>query len=239
MRREKSLEQENVPVLRRRRGENKSGGYLREERKKKCKTLGDIAGFMERTHPNMSKSPTLEYSGPKRSKPPLTIDNKTALWLMRMCVGEGGARCRPEKAAALLWAIVNRWFLWPGARFYPTFVSMLRAFSQPINPRWMAGGDLARKYIGRNEASAKRLARRARICALRWDQIAWPIRRTVAAMANQELASPFSSRASNWASLPSTPKKYPWGEDVDGDWFFEDKNLRRGEVVYCEGDGIG
>ena len=185
----------------------------------------------------MTDFSTLKYEGPMKSKPPLTIDDETALWLMRMCVGEGGRSCFRTKASALLWAIVNRWFLWPGARYYPTFILMMRSFSQPINPRWMAGGDLARKYIGRQEASAVRLARRAEVCALRWDQISWTIRDTVSDMADCELESTLCFRASNWASLPSTPGKFPNGEMIGGDWFFEDSNLRDGKVVYCKPGG--
>ena len=37
-------------------------------------------------------------------------------------------------------------------------------------------------------------------------------------------------RLSNWASLPSTPDKNPQGLDIDGDWFFEDKNLIPGVI---------
>lgn len=168
------------------------------------------------------------YVGPKKSKKPLHLDEKTKLWMKRMVYGEGGRRCTHAKAMALCWAIVNRWFLWPGARKYPTFISMMRAFSQPINPRWMTGGDLARKYIGREPASAARFARRARICAM----MEFP--RAIEDAVNQfaDGADPLEGqRISNWASLKSTPKKYPWGYDVDGDWFFEDSNLKPGRVV--------
>jgi hypothetical protein len=38
-------------------------------------------------------------------------------------------------------------------------------------------------------------------------------------------------RISNWASLPSTPTRFPHGVDIDGDWFFEDKSLVDGCVI--------
>ena len=180
------------------------------------------------------------YAGPKKSKRPLIIKYNEVLWLMRMIVGEGGENCSRKKAAALLWAITNRWFLWPGSKLYPTYVSLLRAFSQPINPRWMTGGDLARKYAGRSAASAQRLARRARICATEWDDIPMPIIVAVEDFRNgtlfppDELTTIDKARISNWASLPSTPLKHPWGIDIDGDWFFEDKNLIPGTVVVGE-----
>lgn len=170
-----------------------------------------------------------EYHGQGRSKRPLVIDDKKKLWLKRMIVGEGGRWCSRAKAATLCWAIVNRWFFWRGARFYLTFVLMMRAFSQPINPRWMTGGDLVKKYIGRRPASKARLARRARICAMTTFPL--NIESVVNQFAEGKLPSLKGQRVSNWASLPSTPKKFPWGYDVDGDWFFQDKNLRNGKLV--------
>lgn len=176
-----------------------------------------------------------EYRGPDRSKRPLKINGRKALWLKRMIYGEAGRYCSAEKAAALCWAIVNRWFLWPGARHYVTFIGMMRAFSQPINPRWMTGGDLARKYAKRDAGSARRLARRARICK----KTTFPraIDLAVAEFAEGRIHPPvfLSSiaypRINNWASLPSTPRKFPHGVDVDGDWFFEEKNTKLGSVV--------
>ena len=106
-----------------------------------------------------------------------------------------------------------------------------------INPRWMTGGDLARKYAGRNAASAQRLARRARICAMGYSDIPRQIRQAVRAFAAGELFPPeklttiSKSRISNWASLKSTPVNFPWGLDIAGDWFFEDANLKDGIVA--------
>lgn len=176
-----------------------------------------------------------QYCGVGSIKAPLEIDELKALWLKRMCVGEGGENCSYEKAQAMLWAMTNRWFMWKGARFYPSFLSMVRAFSQPINPRWMTGGDLARKYIGRSEASASRLARRAAVCAM--TEFKEPIRKAVIELMEGILPYPEPfldmefGRVTNWASLPSTPKKYPWGINIDGDWFFEDRNLRDKVVI--------
>lgn len=172
------------------------------------------------------------YNGPCKSKKPLLINDKIKLWLKRMVVGEGGKNCSEKKAAMLCWAIVHRWFLWKGARFYPTFLLMMRAFSQPINPRWMTGGDLAKKYIGRKAASKYRLERRARICAM--TKFPRKINRVVEMFADGLIEFKEPQRVSNWASLESTPKKFPWGFYVDGDWFFEDKNLKQGVVEFMK-----
>jgi len=178
-----------------------------------------------------------KYVGPVKSKKPLVINDKKALWLMRMIVGEGGRKCSEEKAAVLCWAITNRWFLWPGRRYYRTFIGLMRAFSQPINPRWMTGGDLARKYFGRRPAAASRLRRRARMCALKRRHISLGIIKVVSLFQKGELPMPkhlvdgVPQRFSNWASLKNTKKNNPHGFDVDGDWTFEDRNLHPGVVM--------
>lgn len=175
------------------------------------------------------------YEGPDKSKGPLKIGRRKRLWLKRMVYGEGGRYCSAEKAYALCWAIVNRWFLWRGARHYWTFIRMMRRFSQPINPRWLAGGDLAEKYKGRNPASPQRLKRRARICRMTKFPVVIDI--AVEEFADGYIDPPMclsdleKPRINNWASLPTTPWKFPHGIDIDGDWFFEELSSKRGKVI--------
>ncbi len=99
------------------------------------------------------------------------IDDQAALWAARMCVGEGGKRCNPTKAAAMLWAVMNRWILHRARRYWPTYQYLMRRFSQPINPRWQKDGDLARKYAGTKYCTPARLRRRVKISSLTWDEI--------------------------------------------------------------------
>lgn len=207
---------------------------------------GQTMGARDQGYLQMTKNrkrPTYQYVGPSKSKRPLRIGPKKALWMMRMVRGEGGRHCSKRKAVVLCWAIVNRWFLWPGARHYMTFVGMMRRFSQPINPRWMTGGDLARKFAGRDSTSAARLKRRARCCAMTLDDIPMRIRYAVEMFAEGltkvTVHDTNKGRLSNWASLPSTPTRYPWGIDVDGDWFFEDANLRPGSVEIVKANTNG
>lgn len=162
----------------------------------------------------------------------LILDSMDQLWLGRMCVGERGARLfNEDEIAALLWATVNRYMLHPGRRHWPNFTFMLRRFSQPINPRWMAGGDLARRYAGRPEASPAKLKRRAKICALKWHQIPAKIRAAIARFSAGQLLPPAAvlemprNRISNWASYPSVDKKFGGGIWLKGNYFFEDKGL--------------
>jgi hypothetical protein len=176
---------------------------------------------------------TYRYLGPLESNRDRVcqIDEETALWAARMCVGEGGRKCSEEKAAAMLWALMNRWFLHPARRHWPTFLYLMRRFSQPINPRWQKGGDLARKYRNKPAGSPARLRRRARICALTWDDIPEQILFAVEWFRlgimppTDKLLELDHPRISNWASYPGLLERYPWGIDIDGDWFFEDVRL--------------
>lgn len=172
----------------------------------------------------------------KSSRRECTIGDETALWMARMCVGEGGKKCSRGKASAMLWALMHRWHLWDRKGRYPTYQALMRAFSQPINPRWQAGGDLAEKWKGSMFASPARLLRRKRISSLKWEKIAPHIRAAVEDFQKGILFPPDNittisrARITNWASLKKTPKKFPWGLDIDGDWFFEDDGILDGIV---------
>lgn len=66
---------------------------------------------------------------------PWTEDD--ALWLRRAVEREG----EPRELVAQ--ALVNRWALLKdrGSTSYPTLASFVRAYAQPVNPRWFPGGD--------------------------------------------------------------------------------------------------
>lgn len=177
------------------------------------------------------------YQGPLDNPRSTAIDEETALWATRMCVGEGGRRCSEAKAAAMLWALMNRWMLHPARRHWPTYLYLMRRFSQPINPRWQRGGDLARKYAGTPHCTPARLNRRERISSLEWGDIPGTIARAVWSFQEgilrppEELCFLDRPRISNWASHKGLAQKYPWGVSFEKDWFFEDARLISGKVV--------
>ena len=79
---------------------------------------------------------------------PLSISADDALWLARAVEAEGEPR--PEVAQVL----VNRW-AWleetqPGT--YPTLRSLVRAYAQPVNPKWFVGGELLVPYMNKHAA---------------------------------------------------------------------------------------
>lgn len=183
------------------------------------------------------------YWGPNESRQSRStaIDDTTALWAARMCVGEGGKRCNKKKAAAMMWALMNRWMLHPARRFWPSYLYLMRRFSQPINPRWQKGGDLARTFAGTKHCTPARLRRRAYISDLGWEDIPEQIFESVKSFQSGTLHPPAElselekPRISNWASYKGLELKYPWGISFERsrqpDWFFEDVRLIKGSVV--------
>jgi hypothetical protein len=115
---------------------------------------------------------------------------------------------------------------------------MWRAFSQPINPKWQDDGKFCRpggSYDKRPECSPAREARREKISSMPWEKIPTNIAGYALAFGLGQLYAPVVRgtdmvRLSNWASYPSVDELYPWGVDVAGNWFFEDKGLIDGEV---------
>lgn len=184
----------------------------------------------------MKVQSTYLYSGPGATRV-TKIDDDTALWIGRMCVGEGGMKCSRDKASAMMWALMQRWMLWDKKYRYLTYKALMLAFSQPINPRWAEGGDKANKFKKTKFATPARLKRRKKISTMPWEKIPKRIRDAVIDFQNGKLFPPDilttidRPRITNWASLDSTPTRFPWGVDIDGDWFFEDAGIRDGIVV--------
>lgn len=174
------------------------------------------------------------------------ITDTDALWLGRMVVGEGGYNASTEKIRALLWAIMNRFMLNPSQRKKDSLTAVVRAFSQPINPRWDGEGSddfcaPGGKYHGTDYCSDSRLERREKMTELSWSKIPLKIRAEIEKLRRGELPYPKAMkglkaagkpfRIANWASYPSVRTKFPWGTDVDGDWFFEDEGTIKKDVT--------
>jgi hypothetical protein len=176
------------------------------------------------------------YKGPLRS---LSVEDDELLTVARGVVGEGGEGVSETTAASYLWAIMNRCLLYSGADI--SYADMWRAFSQPINPKWRRDGVFCLpggKGYGAESCSEAKLARRDRINAMDWSDIPASVTRWVLDFQAGYLPSPVevwgSQKMTNWASASTnTPKKFPWGMEIGGEWFFEDKGTR-GEVVAVE-----
>lgn len=163
------------------------------------------------------------------------ISREDRLELARMLVGETGSRYSDEELQALLWAIMNRFMLSPRQRERSTLKDLLQAFSQPINPRWdgipdnQKGQDFCApggEYEDTWHCTTEKLRRRIKTANLSWDEIPKRIRKAVLAFEKGELPYPKaagSQRLTNWASYPGVRQKFPWGVDIGGNWFFEEK----------------
>lgn len=86
-----------------------------------------------------------------------------ALWVQRAAVFESARE--DSNPAAVLWTLAQRFVLQKqrGNTKYSTFAAMLRDFSQPLNPKWRAGGLYCKAggaYHGTPSCSADKLARR-------------------------------------------------------------------------------
>lgn len=172
------------------------------------------------------------------------VTDEDAIWLARMIVGEGGFKASTEKVRALIWAIMNRYLLLPSQRKRTSLKSILQAFSQPINPRWNRHGDFCRpggKWHNSEFCEERRLDRRDKISKLKWDDIPSRIQHEIELYRQGSLPLPKAMetlkargkpyRINNWASLKSTPKKFPWGINIGDDWFFEDKGTLDADVL--------
>lgn len=140
---------------------------------------------------------------------PLTVSD--VLWTARMLDGEvSEGEGRVDERAAVLWTMAQRRYWGTADGTHPTpsalagqrWTSTLEAFSQPINPRWAAGGEFCGpggRFVGTSSCSAEALARRARVTAKRWDQLTEASRSVALAFAAGSLPNPIPG-AINWAA---------------------------------------
>ena len=108
------------------------------------------------------------------------------LWLARSVEFEGGTN-----PAAVIWTYAQRLALpWIRSQ-YPT--ALVRAHSQPVNPKWARDGEFCRpggRYAGKPECSEAKLTRRARAQSIPWSEIDARVRDLVTKFARAELPNP-------------------------------------------------
>ena len=84
---------------------------------------------------------------------PYVVTKDDALWLARAVEAEGPPQ--PQIAAILI-----NGFTWARARknYRGTLTSWIRAYAQPVNPRWYPGGDLLREHAKKFPGEAAKQA---------------------------------------------------------------------------------
>lgn len=106
--------------------------------------------------PKASELASIESGAGTRYR--LTPDD--AEWAIRMAVYEG------SDPTAVLWTMAQRWVLFDlQGKGYTRFATLLRQFSQPINPKWTRDGEFCRpggRYHGEPPCSEDKLIRRER-----------------------------------------------------------------------------
>jgi hypothetical protein len=196
---------------------------------------------------------TAYFIGPKRVYA-LTEEDK--LWLARCIAGETGDHPKNfDGPAAVAWSMMNRFLLVKGQEAWPTFTSLLRNYSQPINPKWARGGakcpvaSLSKDDLCSEDA----LQRRARITGLAWQNINIAIRNFVESFAEGNVTMPDAVlrlpywRITDFAAFHR--KEYTdreIGFDLNGivtdkdarhtNWFFEIKGILDCEVHVVRAD---
>lgn len=110
------------------------------------------------------------------------------LWLARSVEFEGGTN-----PAGVIWTYAQRLALPSVRSSYPTLASLVRAHSQPVNPKWARDGEFCRpggSYADKPQCSEDKLARRDRAQSISWDDISTRTRDLVIKFAHAELSNP-------------------------------------------------
>jgi hypothetical protein len=140
-------------------------------------------------------------------QPPYQLTGEDVIWTARSALYEGG------DVAATLWTLTQRYM--GAARVnYPTFAEFVRAFSQPVNPKYARYGEYCTRggrAYGTQWCSETLLARRDEAQSASWmDLIAHDPEgaQTVLDWANGLLVNPVP-RAVNFADRPTVAKNFP------------------------------
>ncbi len=126
-----------------------------------------------------------------------TLTERDLVWAARMVVGEGAT-----DGPAVLWAMTQRFMLPQVRRRFRTFSSFIRAYSQPINPRWTRGGEFCRpggRFSRTRLCRPEVLDRRDRVARLRSSEIPRSVREVVRRWSQARLPNPVP-RTTDFAS---------------------------------------
>jgi hypothetical protein len=158
-----------------------------------------------------------------------TEDDK--LWMGRMLVGETGGESR-SAMAAVAWSVITRWVTKPVFQDM-SLTQVMRAFSQPINPKW---ADMGAAGCQRSPGmcSEQALARRRRITNMSWSEMPSATTSFVEAFARGHIADPtpgynnFAAAGSISSSTLSSSELPPI--TIGGNTFIRDPGSLQGKV---------
>jgi len=134
-----------------------------------------------RNDSTLTQSEVVYISYSNGDKKRITPD--AVLWLAKMIDAETWGKPTEEDAKAMLWALVQRTAIWKFRKW--SWVKMIQAYSQPVNPRWTKTGDKCSKYYQSsfngaipNRCSERKVNRRVGNIRKKWDDL-HPIARRV------------------------------------------------------------
>jgi len=110
------------------------------------------------------------------------------LWLARSVEFEGGTN-----PSAVIWTYAQRLALPGFRRQYPSLASLVRAHSQPVNPKWARDGIFCKpggSHAGKPECSEAKLTRRDRAQSIPWSELSAKTRSLVTKFTHAELPNP-------------------------------------------------
>jgi hypothetical protein len=148
--------------------------------------------------------------------PAYTITSTDKLWLGRALVGETGGRARRD-LEAVTWALAQNFVLVIGAgnrrpRF-STFTDCIRAYSQPVNPRWIdPNGVKCRQHPG--ACTERHIARRRRISSMSWSSLPQATRQAVDDFVAGRLDNPVPNMV-DFAAYTFSGREI----NIGGNWF--------------------
>lgn len=121
------------------------------------------------------------------------------LWLLRAVVAEG----KPEPMVAR--ALVNLFMLQRSKGSGQTLSKLVRAYAQPVNPRWFPDGDLHQAALANGQDTAARAAQR-----VLFSKRGFPFPQHVVAAVQRSLESPYAGDVTDYAAqnVDATPKGY-------------------------------
>jgi hypothetical protein len=118
-----------------------------------------------------------------------------AVQMAKMIDGETWGSPSVADARAMLWAIAQRSGIWAFPRW--TLADLIRAYSQPINPKWTRTGSACRQYYAPSfsgpipdSCSLRRVERREHNITMVWADLAALARREVLDFAAGKTANP-------------------------------------------------
>lgn len=143
------------------------------------------------------------------------------LWLARALWGECGRKADDQAYWAVAYCMLQRFMRWDGPRSrWPDWASFIRAFSQPVNPKWSNPGSALCKRFPRL-CSRLRIKRRRTISECPWERLPRPAKRAAMLFAIGEADNPVPD-AVDFGSRGLIRRQGKTGVTIGGNTFIDE-----------------